>query len=132
MSMVITSYTPTTGPITGGTECTITGTGLDVVTSVLVGDNEAELVSVAGDGTSVVFITPRGDAAALPGGSGSCRHRRRAAHVGQHREKPSAPLAGYAAGALCRRQSWRLHSNCAAALRLSELFAGGDYRRGRG
>lgn len=64
MVMAITSYTPTTGPVTGGTQCTITGTGLDVVDAVLVGNHDAELVSVAGDGLSVVFITPHGDAAA--------------------------------------------------------------------
>lgn len=59
MVMAITSYTPTTGPQTGGTECTITGTGLDVVTAVMVGPNEAELVGEP-TATEVVFITPPG------------------------------------------------------------------------
>jgi hypothetical protein len=60
MTMVVTSYTPETGPVTGGTLCTVTGTGLSTCVAVLIGDNEAILVSAAA--TTVVFRTPHGDA----------------------------------------------------------------------
>lgn len=57
MAMVITSYTPETGPVTGGTECTVTGTGLDDCDVVLVGNNEATIVGTP-TATTVVFRTP--------------------------------------------------------------------------
>lgn len=57
MAFTITSYTPTTGPTTGGTLCTVTGTGLTVVDEVLVGGNLATIVGTPG-ATSMQFRTP--------------------------------------------------------------------------
>jgi hypothetical protein len=57
--MVITSFTPTTGYTSGGTTVTITGTGLDVVTSVLMADtNVAGTIVGTPTATTVVFKTP--------------------------------------------------------------------------
>ena len=61
MAIVITSYTPTTGPVTGGTECTVTGTGLDTVDVVLVGNRAAQIVGTP-TATTVVFRAPAGAA----------------------------------------------------------------------
>src|SRR5579875_2561405 len=58
-----TSCTPTGGPVTGGTEVTITGTGLNTVEAVLVGGNEADIVGTP-SATTLTFITPP---AAAPG-----------------------------------------------------------------
>lgn len=61
MAPVITSYTPTTGPISGGTLCTITGTGLATVTVVLVGNKQATIVGTP-SATQLKFLTPSGAA----------------------------------------------------------------------
>jgi len=61
MAPVVTSYTPTTGPISGGTLCTITGTGLSTVTVVLVGNRAATIVGTP-TATQVKFLTPSGAA----------------------------------------------------------------------
>jgi hypothetical protein len=61
MAPTITSFTPAGGPVTGGTEVTITGTGLDDVTVVLVGNDEAEIVGTP-TATSLTFRTPAGPA----------------------------------------------------------------------
>lgn len=61
MALAITSYTPTTGPVTGGTQCTITGTELDTVDTVLVGSVAATIVGTP-TGTTLVFRTPPGAA----------------------------------------------------------------------
>lgn len=58
MAIVITSYTPTTGPETGGTLVDVTGTGLAAVDAVLLDGNPAEIVSVSA--THVIFRTPAG------------------------------------------------------------------------
>lgn len=65
MAVTITSYTPTTGPASGGTECTVTGTGLLTVEAVLVGPNEAVIETGATD-TQLKFRTPAGAAGAVP------------------------------------------------------------------
>lgn len=62
MTMVITSYTPETGPVTGGTQVTVTGTGLSTCVAVLVGANEATIIGTP-SATTVVFQTPPGAAA---------------------------------------------------------------------
>jgi len=62
MAIVITSYTPTTGDTNGGTSCTVTGTGLDVVDAVFVGNTEAEIVGTP-TATSLTFKTPAADSA---------------------------------------------------------------------
>jgi len=59
MALAITSFTPTTGPTTGGTKVTITGTGLDAATAVLVGDVEGRIDTTATNtATSLTFIVP--------------------------------------------------------------------------
>ena len=62
MAPVVTSYTPTTGTTAGGTQCTITGTGLDTVTVVLVGTAEATIVGTP-TATTLVFRTPTSSSA---------------------------------------------------------------------
>lgn len=62
MAITITSFTPATGPVTGGTEVTVTGTGLTTAEAVLVGDKQAEIVGTP-TGTSLTFRTPAGDSA---------------------------------------------------------------------
>jgi hypothetical protein len=61
MALAITSYTPTTGPTAGGTLCTITGTQLDTVDVVLVGNKQANIVSKTP--TALQFYTPSEPAA---------------------------------------------------------------------
>lgn len=63
MAMVVTSYTPTTGVVTGGTLVTLTGTGVDVCTAVLVGGRQAPIVGTPTT-TQVKFVIPGGAAAA--------------------------------------------------------------------
>lgn len=59
MALAITSFLPTTGPTTGGTKVTITGTGLDTATAVLVGDVEGRIDTTATNtATSLTFIVP--------------------------------------------------------------------------
>lgn len=62
MTIAITSFTPETGPVTGGTEVTVTGTGLGPTVAVLVGGNEATIVGTP-SATTVVFVTPPGASA---------------------------------------------------------------------
>ena len=57
MAIVITSYTPTTGPTTGGTLCTVTGTGLGTVDVVLVDGDSVPVVGTP-TATEVKFRTP--------------------------------------------------------------------------
>lgn len=59
MTLAVTSFTPTTGPTTGGTKVVITGTGLTAVTSVMVGDTQAAIDTTATNtATSLTFIAP--------------------------------------------------------------------------
>lgn len=59
MTLAVTSFTPTTGPCTGGTRVVITGTGLTAVTSVMVGDHQATIdTSATNTALSLTFITP--------------------------------------------------------------------------
>jgi hypothetical protein len=57
MAMVITSFTPETGSVAGGTLVTVTGTGLTACTDVLVGSAPATLVGTP-SATQVKFLTP--------------------------------------------------------------------------
>ncbi|RQX19535.1 hypothetical protein DDE19_03815 [Micromonospora ureilytica] len=59
----ITSIVPNTGPNTGGTTVTITGTGLTGATGVNFGDNPGTNLVVDPSGTSLTVVTPPG----LPG-----------------------------------------------------------------
>jgi uncharacterized protein YodC (DUF2158 family) len=59
MAIIVTSYTPTTGPETGGTLVTFTGTGMGTVDAVLFDGAEAEIVG-APTATAVVVRTPPG------------------------------------------------------------------------
>ncbi|MBQ1017475.1 IPT/TIG domain-containing protein [Micromonospora sp. D93] len=59
----ITSIVPNTGPNTGGTTVTITGTGLTGATGVSFGDNPGTNLVVDPSGTSLTVVTPPG----LPG-----------------------------------------------------------------
>jgi hypothetical protein len=56
LAPVITSFTPTTGPVAGGTSVTVTGTGLTKST-VTVGGQPGTSVVIASD-TSMTFVTP--------------------------------------------------------------------------
>lgn len=47
MALAITSFTPTTGPCTGGTRVVITGTGLTAVTAVMFGNVEGSIDTTA-------------------------------------------------------------------------------------
>lgn len=59
MALAITSFTPTTGPTTGGTSVVITGTGLTAVTSVMFGDVEGAIDTTATNtATSLTVISP--------------------------------------------------------------------------
>lgn len=64
MALAITSYTPATGPATGGTTVTITGTGLDTVDEILVGNTVATIVGTPTP-TQLVFKTPAHAAGSL-------------------------------------------------------------------
>ncbi|HJQ00080.1 MAG TPA: IPT/TIG domain-containing protein [Jatrophihabitans sp.] len=61
MALAITSFTPTTGSTVGGTTVTITGTALDTVDVVLVGNKQAAIVGTP-TATTLVFKTPAGAA----------------------------------------------------------------------
>lgn len=59
MTLAVTSFTPTTGPTTGGTKVVITGTGLTAVTSVMFGDVEGAIDTTATNtATSLTVISP--------------------------------------------------------------------------
>ncbi len=55
-SPAVTNLTPTSGPITGGTSVTVTGTDLDQVNSVTVGTGTGTITSQ--NATTLVFTTP--------------------------------------------------------------------------
>lgn len=61
MALTITSYTPATGSAAGGTTVTITGTGLDTVDQVNLGNKAGTIVSQTA--TQLVFRTPSSDPA---------------------------------------------------------------------
>ncbi len=56
----VTGLAPPTGPDSGGTSVTISGTNLDGVSSVTFGGTEAESFSVNGAGTSITAVSPPG------------------------------------------------------------------------
>ncbi|KQP56696.1 IPT/TIG domain-containing protein [Agreia sp. Leaf283] len=56
----ISGISPNEGPDAGGTEVTISGTGLGEATGVTVGGDDADIVSISDDGTSIVIETPPG------------------------------------------------------------------------
>ncbi|WP_285616721.1 choice-of-anchor P family protein [Kineosporia sp. NBRC 101677] len=56
----ITSVTPSSGPLQGGFDATLTGTGFDSTLAVLVGGLPATNISVNGAGTSATFRVPAG------------------------------------------------------------------------
>lgn len=59
MTMAITSFTPSTGPTTGGTSVVITGTGLTSATSVMFGDVQGKIdTNAANTATSLTVIAP--------------------------------------------------------------------------
>lgn len=59
MALALTSFTPTTGPQTGGTKVVITGTGLLAVTSVEFGDVNGTIDTTATNtATSLTVIAP--------------------------------------------------------------------------
>lgn len=59
MTLAITSFTPTTGPTTGGTRVVITGTGLDAVTNVLFGTHAGSIDTTATNtALSLTVIAP--------------------------------------------------------------------------
>lgn len=58
-----TGLTPTTGPTTGGTTVTITGTGLQNATGVSFGGVPGTNVTVAPGGTSITVVTPASETA---------------------------------------------------------------------
>lgn len=59
MAMTITSFTPTTGPTTGGTSVVITGTGLTAATAVMFGDVEGRIdTSKTNTATTLYVIAP--------------------------------------------------------------------------
>ncbi|MBN9104836.1 MAG: choice-of-anchor G family protein [Propionibacteriaceae bacterium] len=59
----ISALNPDRGPLAGGTQVTITGTGFDPDSTVTFGGRSAEVVSVSGDRTSIVVRTPAGTVA---------------------------------------------------------------------
>lgn len=61
MALAITSFTPTTGSTAGGTIVTITGTSLDTVDEVIVGNKQAVIIGTP-TATTLVFKTPAGAA----------------------------------------------------------------------
>jgi hypothetical protein len=61
VAFTITSYTPNTGPVGGGTLVTVTGTGLNTVADVLVGNLQVPIVSQTS--TTLTFYTPAVSAA---------------------------------------------------------------------
>ena len=72
----ITKISPTSGPVTGGTVVTITGTNLGLATSVFLGDAQVAFTSVSD--TSIQLTTPAGEnpdsesfAVVSPGGRSS-------------------------------------------------------------
>ena len=56
----VTSVSPASGPVGGGTQVTVTGTNLAGETSVLFGPNAATAVTVNGPGTSLTATAPPG------------------------------------------------------------------------
>jgi IPT/TIG domain len=62
---VVSSISPTSGPVAGGTSVILTGTGLTGATRVTVGGNAATGLSVSSD-TSMTFTAPAGAAGAAP------------------------------------------------------------------
>jgi hypothetical protein len=54
----VSSVSPTTGPATGGTTVTITGTNLGQVGSVTIGGVTVAAITVSADGTTLTFKTP--------------------------------------------------------------------------
>lgn len=59
MALAITSFTPSTGPTSGGTKIVIVGTGLLAVTSAAVGDFPAEIdLTATNTATSLTLIAP--------------------------------------------------------------------------
>lgn len=59
MTMAITSFTPSTGPTSGGTSVVITGTGLTAATSVMFGDVQGKIDTTATNtATSLTVIAP--------------------------------------------------------------------------
>jgi hypothetical protein len=59
----ITSLTPSSGPLAGGTEVTLTGTNLTTVATVKVGEENATNIKVV-NATQITFTTPAGAAGA--------------------------------------------------------------------
>ncbi|RFS46289.1 LPXTG cell wall anchor domain-containing protein [Micromonospora craniellae] len=60
LAPTITSIVPDTGPVTGGTTVTITGTGLTGATGVNFGDTPGTNLVVNPNGTSLTVVTPPG------------------------------------------------------------------------
>lgn len=59
MTLAVTSFTPTTGSTAGGTAVVITGTGLTAATSVMFGDVEGAIDTLAANSaTSLTVISP--------------------------------------------------------------------------
>lgn len=59
MALAITSFTPTTGPTTGGTSVVITGTSLDTVDNVLFGSTPGTIdTNATNTATSLTVISP--------------------------------------------------------------------------
>lgn len=59
MTMAITSFTPSTGPTSGGTSVVITGTGLTAATSVMFGDVQGKIdTNATNTATSLTVIAP--------------------------------------------------------------------------
>jgi len=59
MALAVTSFTPTTGPTTGGTSVVITGTGLTAATAVMFGDVEGAIdTSAENTATTLTVIAP--------------------------------------------------------------------------
>jgi hypothetical protein len=59
VAFTVTGIAPSTGPVTGGTHVTITGTGLDAVDVVTVGDIQATILA-GGTATSITVRVPAG------------------------------------------------------------------------
>ncbi len=100
--LVVTSFTPASGPLAGGNELTINGSGFTVDTQVLLGSFAAPVVTFV-SATELKAIAPRGQA---PGEvdlvvynkNGVSRQRRAYTYEGELRISGITPATGDAAG----------------------------------
>lgn len=100
--LAVTSFTPTTGPLAGGNEVTLTGTGFTNDTQVLFGAYSSPVITFV-SATELKVIAPRGLAAGpvdlvVYNKNGASNQRRGYSYQSELRVTSIAPLTGGVAG----------------------------------